>query len=159
MLAARAEWYERRLEAIPPSVLFALAFVIRAALVFALRYYTTDLDLGSEISHIAAQFARNFTFANPYMCPTGPTAHAAPAFPMILGSIYRAFAPGPAREIATCLVGTAVSSTIYALLPWLAVSLGFRRIVGVLAGVFGAAVPLFFWIEARGIWDAPYVCL
>ena len=159
MLAARAPWHERRLDLIPPAAIFALAFFIRMSLVFVLHYYNTDLDLNSEISHIAAQFAKNFAFANPYMCPTGPTAHAAPAFPMILGSIYRAFAPGPIREIATCLLGAAVSSMIYALLPWFAASLGFRRVTGVVAGIFGAAVPLFFWIEARGIWDAPYVCL
>jgi MFS family permease len=159
MLAAGARRHERRLEAISGAAIFALAFGVRAALVFALRYYTTSLDLESEISHIAAEFAKSWTFANPYMCATGPTAHAAPAFPMILGAIYRALAPGSTREIAICLLGTAVSSTIYALLPWLAVSLGFRRIVGVVAGVIGAAIPLFFWIEARGIWDAPYVCL
>lgn len=159
MPAARARWFERRLETIPVGALFVLAFAVRAVWVFILQYYTNSLDLESEISHIAAEFARTWTFANPYMCVTGPTAHAAPAFPMILGSIYRVFAPGPLREIVICLLGCAVSSIIYALLPWFAVSLGFHRVVGVIAGIFGAAVPLFFWIEARGIWDAPYVCL
>jgi hypothetical protein len=141
------------------GLIFALAYLTRVGLVFVLRYYGTDLDVGSEIFHIAAQFAKNFSFANPYLCPTGPTAHAPPAFPILLGLMFRLCAPGVIREITLCLVGSAVASAAYALLPWLAVSLGFERVVGVMAGVFGAVLPIFFWIEARGIWDAPYTAL
>lgn len=141
------------------GLIFVLAYAIRVALVIVLRYYKSDLDLDSEISRVAAQFSQDFAFANPYVCPTGPTAHIAPGFPMILGMIYRSFPGSPAREIAECLLGTGVSSATYALLPWLAGSLGFERIVGVIAGFLGAMVPLFFWIEARGIWDASYACL
>src|SRR3954452_4088971 len=129
MLARRAGRSEWRLDIIRPSILFALAFATRVVGVFALRYYTSDLDLNSEISHLAAQLAKDFTFANPYTCVTGPTAHAPPAFPLILSLLYRAFTPGPVRETAICLVGSAPSSLIYALLPWFAVSLGFQRTV------------------------------
>ena len=141
------------------GLIFALAYLTRVGLVFLLRYYETDLDLDSEILHIASQFAKDFSFANPYICPTGATAHAPPAFPMLLGIIFRLFPPGAVREIVLCLAGSAVSSAAYALLPWLALNLGFHRLVGVIAGIFGAVVPLFFWIEARGIWDAPYTAL
>lgn len=159
MLTRRARWSEWRLNTVRPTTIFALAFAVRAVGLFAFRYYESDLDLDSEISHLAAQLAENFNFANPYTCVTGPTAHAPPAFPLILSLLYRLFEAGPVRETVICLVGSAVSSLIYALLPRFAVSLGFQRAAGVCAGLFGALVPQFFWIEARGIWDAPYVCL
>ncbi len=140
-------------------VIFGMAFLTRVGWVFLLRYYQTDLDVESEVFHVAGQFARDFSFANPYICPTGPTAHAPPAFPMLLGLIFRLFSPGVVRQLVLCLAGSAVSSATYAFLPWLAINLGWQRRVGVIAGLFGAVVPLFFWIEARGIWDAPYTAL
>jgi hypothetical protein len=141
------------------GLIFALAYLTRVGFVFVLRYYQTDLDLESEILHIAIQFARNFSFANPYLCPTGATAHAPPGFPMLLGVIFRLFQPGVVRQVVLCLIGSAVSAAAYAFLPWFALNLGFQRMVGVIAGVLGALLPLFFWIEARGIWDAPYTAL
>jgi hypothetical protein len=140
-------------------LLFLLGSGVRIGLMVATRYYKVDPDLNREIMRIVAQLAAGGSFSNPYLCATGPTAHAAPGFPFVLALLYRVFETGVARDVAICIVGCIVSSASYALLPWLAEALGFPRRAGRWAGLAGSAVPLYFWVEARGVLDAPYIAL
>jgi hypothetical protein len=139
--------------------LFLLGSCVRIGLIFATRYYKVDPDQNREIMRIVAQLVATGSFANPYPCATGPTAQLAPGFPFVLALLYRLFELGTARDVAISIVGCIVSSASYALVPWLAEALGFSRRAGLWAGFAGSAVPLYFWVEARGVLDSPYIAL
>ena len=46
-----------------------------------------------EVSRIAESIAWQGKFADPYMIPTGPTAHNAPIYPFLLSLVYGLPAP------------------------------------------------------------------
>jgi len=54
---------------------------------------------------------------------------------------------------------SAAASLGYALLPVLAVNCGLRRRVGIAAGLFGALLPINFWNQTSGVFEAPYTLL
>lgn len=49
----------------------------------------------NEIVRIAASLNEKGAFADPYMIPTGPTAHHAPVFPLLLAAAQRLPLPAP----------------------------------------------------------------
>jgi hypothetical protein len=48
-------------------------------------------DASRELGAIAISLLDTGQFANPYMLPTGPTAHLPPLIPFIISLIYRSF--------------------------------------------------------------------
>jgi hypothetical protein len=103
-------------------------------------------------------FARYNVLGNPFILPTGPSAHVTPAFPFLLGLIYK-LVPDPAiGEKIKNLLSIGISSLQYALLPilsWLA-GTGWRT--GIVAGCVGAMLPLLY-LECSGNYEAPLVAL
>ena len=112
-----------------------------------------------ESSNVSRSLAAGQGFSNPYSCVTGATAHLAPVYPYLVSLVYRAFPPGNSRELARYIFSATIASLIYALLPWLAVKLRLKPGVGMLAGLVGAAVPLFFWVEVISEWEQPLLTL
>ena len=133
-------------------LIFSISLLARIGFVFKTNYPLVE----SEIANIAINLSESNSFANPYVIPTGPTAHAAPAYPWILSLIYRAFPVGPHRDRAVGLLACVVSATSFALLPWLAVQLGMQPLIGVFAGLAGSITPLFLWIETQPL-EAPWI--
>ena len=91
----------RDLPAEPPSrsrlftsviVIFALAFALRLTL--AILFPTFGVAAPSEMERVARSWAMTGQLANPYLVPTGPTAHLAPLYPMLTGSILWMFGTG-----------------------------------------------------------------
>ena len=107
----------------------------------------------------ALSIARHGTLADPYLIPTGPTAHVAPAYALFLGAIFRLFGTGAWGEFVKRFCASAAASVQYALLPVVSPALGMRRRVGLFAGLAGAVAPLKFSIEVSGDWEAPFVAL
>jgi len=140
--------------------LFFLGCLVRIGLVFATHYYRYTLppDTEDEWLRVAANLAAGRGFVNPYCCESGPTGHVSPGFAYLLAAEYL-LVRGPMRAIVISVVSCIVSSAVYAMTPWLAESLGFSRLTGRWAGLAGAAVPLFFWIEVCGVLEAPYIAL
>ena len=118
--------------------IFFLAFGVRA---YSLKQRTVINLLPSserEMGAIAEFMAEMGRFADPYMIPTGPTAHLPPIPPAILALIYYWF--GRTNTAAYLYIGflIATSSLIYALMPWIADRLRAGRQAGFIGGMVGA---------------------
>jgi hypothetical protein len=138
-------------------VVFILSFGIRTSLiVWRMQYLKVEIP---EAARIAQSIAQTGVFGNPYMVPTGPTAHSAPFFPFLLGMVYRFFGQGQQGELAKELLSTAACSLQYAILPFAAGCLGWRARIGVLGGLLGALFPFRFWLETKGSLEQVYVAL
>lgn len=134
------------------AFIFLLSFAVRTVLLTAWVSNHEDFyRLGGEIGRVALSLSRTGDFADPYMIPTGPTAHPTPLSPALLALIYHAFGMSAAAGYVRAFVGIFSHSTLYALMPWLArrLSLGVRA--GILAGVAAALVPMEGLGEVLGI--------
>jgi 4-amino-4-deoxy-L-arabinose transferase-like glycosyltransferase len=129
-------------------VILLLSFAIRVNQLnqFNRRYLlpTAERELGA----IAISLMKTGEFADPYIIPTGPTAHLPPIPPLKDSLIYRAlgltYRAGYVRAISIILT----TSVLYAMLPWFSERLGTGRAAGVIGGLVGAISGL-----AGGIWD------
>ncbi len=139
-------------------LIFAVSSVIRIVKVLAApRPPGTHL---SEMENIARSLALHGSFADPYILPTGPTAHTAPGYPILLGLIFLLFGTGLAGEIASRIASAIVASFQYALLPRVSTSLGLPRFTGAVAGLLAALAPYKSYVEgSRDAVDQPYVAL
>ncbi|UCD42841.1 MAG: hypothetical protein JSV69_04345, partial [Chloroflexota bacterium] len=95
---------------------------------------TPDRELGA----IAISFMRTGQLADPYVIPTGPTAHLPPVIPFILGMIYRWFGLTSTAGYVSRLFVIVNGSLLYALLPWLSEKFGTNRQAGFIGGIAGA---------------------
>lgn len=129
---------------LPPWLwIFLLAAAVRTLLLALWAPQHPDFyRLGGEIGRVAMSLLHSGQFADPYMIPTGPTAHPAPLSPALLALIYHAFGMGAAAGYVRALLGIVSSSVLCASMPWLACRLGLGAGAGVIAGVFCAAVPM-----------------
>jgi 4-amino-4-deoxy-L-arabinose transferase-like glycosyltransferase len=124
-------------------LIFLLSFVVRAALFVSWadsREHFYRLGNGIE-DRVASSLLRTGQFADPYMIPTGPTAHPPPLWPGILALIYYAFGVTTTAGYVRGLVAISSYSMLFGLLPWFGRRLGLGTRSGVLAGVAGALIP------------------
>jgi hypothetical protein len=98
-----------------------------------------------ERQAIAMSLIETGEFANPYILPTGPTAHLPPLVPGILALIWSLFGMGLVAGYAGWLYIIGVHSTLYGLMPWFGERFGVGRPAGLLAGIGGA-----FWVAFPG---------
>jgi hypothetical protein len=154
-LHAAAGYVENQRPMLLAAVIFALAMVVRLILLFVLRGY--DNPLRAEPVYVAMSLVNEHVFGSPFGVQTGPTAHLAPGYPFLLALIYGCFGFGTAGAIVRSILSIGACSLQYALLPRLAISCGIRTSAGFLAGVLGAAVPVFTWWESDGCFETTYV--
>src|SRR5512147_2048895 len=142
------------------AFIFLLSFAVRAALLAVWVSNHPDFyRLGGEIGRVALSLMRTGQFADPYMIPTGPTAHPTPLSPALLALIYHAFAMTATAGYVRALVGIGSHSTLYALLPWFARRLGLGTPAGVFAGVTCALIPMQGLGEAVGLGASAHASL
>ena len=96
----------------------------------------SDRELGATV----ISFAKTGQLADPYVIPTGPTAHLPPVIPFILGMIYRWFGLTSTAGYVSRLFVIMNGSLLYALLPWLSERLGTTRQAGFIGGIAGALI-------------------
>jgi hypothetical protein len=106
----------------------------------------------AEMEQIARSLAEHGTFADPYRVHTGPTAHHAPVYPVLLSLIFRTFGYGKSAALAMMFMNFCFGSLQYALLPLVTDAARIHRIVGVTAGTIGALLPYRIFREFR--WEA-----
>jgi hypothetical protein len=94
-----------------------------------------------EAPAIAVSLAERGQFADPYVLPTGPTAHLPPIPPAIFGLTYRLFGLTLTAGYIAWLVQFAIYAALWGLLPWLGGRVGLGGPAGVLAGFAGAVIP------------------
>ena len=119
---------------------------------------------GFETQAVADSLYKTGQFANPFRYQTGPTAHLAPVFPLLLTSQMMVWGDGPAYETAKEVLSAFAASLQYALLPVLAVALGWDAITGVLAtalsiGMFLLLPTSVLPLETHGSWEHTYAAL
>ena len=134
-----------------------LAFVIR---------FDTVLNSGLhrrvirtfETQAVAESLVKSGSFADPFRTPTGPTAHIAPVFPLLLAALIRATPDDAAYELTKEVLSAAAASLHYALLPILALALGMERRTGIVAA--GVSLAVFALLpanvkplETQGSWE------
>jgi len=123
-------------------LLVLLSFGVRAALLSSwANTHENFYRLGGETGRVALSLLRTGQFADPYMIPTGPTAHTLPLWPALLALIYQAFGITATAGYVRALVAMSSYSALFALLPWFARRLGLGTRAGILAGVAGALIP------------------
>lgn len=94
-----------------------------------------------ELQAVAVSLAQTGRFADPYMIPTGPTAHLPPIPPAIFALVYRLFGLTLTAGYIAWLASMAVYAAMWGMLPWLAGRVGLGGGAGVLAGFAGALLP------------------
>jgi len=100
-------------------------------------------DFGVETTRTAAAILKYGEFRDPFVpMPTGPTAHVAPAYPVLYSGVVAVFGAGKGSWWAIRILTLAAYALGLSLLPWLAFELGLSRRVGVVGAVLGCLVPL-----------------
>ncbi len=124
---------------------FALFFL---SIAFNLpRIGDAALGEGFENVAIARSLAAGQGFSNPYYAaPTGPTAHAAPLYPALLGVIMFALGQSTTFALAIIVLELLLQGATVALLPWLSKSLFDDRT----PGYIGAALMILLRLVAIG---------
>lgn len=116
-----------------------------------------------EPINIALSLLRHGTFAAAFSSPdtgsTGVTAHCMPLFPLLAAIVIRIFGYGSAAMRALSWIGGIAASLGFALLPVLGRSCGLDRRIGISAGLLGALVPLNFYGQMNGMFEAPFTFL
>jgi len=98
---------------------------------------------------------RNGVLANPFQTlDTGPTAHTAPGFPVLVAAIYRVFGDGAKGAYALKMTEATAILLQIALLPVLMQVLGTSLLTGLLAALFAV-----MGVRRVATWEANYVGL
>jgi len=109
-----------------------------------------------ESVRIAISLASTGAYADAYGPGVGPTAHCAPLHPLFLSLLFRIFGTGAHGQMAMAVAASVASALAFALLPAVAAACDLPQRVGLLAGLAGALLPVNFWNQTSGAFDAPY---
>ncbi len=137
-------------------VIFSLSFGIRFTL---LMHYRHDIMSVGEGPRIAYALITKGEFADPYIVPTGPTAHTTPFFPFLLAAVYKVFGYTFAGQFVRCLVIISGYSLLYALYPAIGSAFGFPYLAGLLTGFVAALFPVKRSFEVFRAWEEPWAAL
>ena len=136
--------------------IFFLAFAIRFTL---LMHYRGDILTVGEEPRIAEALVTKGQFADPYVIPTGPTAHSTPFFPVLLAGIYKVLGFGYRGQFARCLLVISGYSLLFALYPTFASAFGFPFAGGLTAGFISALVPVRRSSEVFRGWEETWAAM
>ncbi len=116
-------------------VLFLLALTIRLSNPSEIPTEAFSPNRERELGAIVFSLEQTGEFADPYLLPTGPTAHIAPVYPYLLSLISRLTGllsnAGDMKMLLLVLVG----SLLVAMLPWFSDRFGLGRQAGFIAGL------------------------
>lgn len=119
-------------------VIFALAFGLRAASLTLYPPAVLPPNVNWETGAIAASLVQTGRFADPYLIPTGLTAHAPPVYVFLLAALYKVLGFTLTAGILHWLLVQAAYAAMYALLPRAGERLGVGRGAGIIGGLAGA---------------------
>jgi hypothetical protein len=127
------------------ATLFALTFIGNLAMHWP-RAVTTPAN---ENVNIALALQRGEGFSNPFATgPSGPTAHASPLYPLLLGAVYSIFGTGVVGSLAVLVLTTSVWALQCALAQLFGALHGASR-AGTIAA-FALAIPPFHGALLKG---------
>ncbi len=123
-------------------LIFLLSFTLRVALFLSWVHARENFfSPGGEMGRVALSLLRTGRYADPYIIPTGPTAHPTPLWPALQALVYYAFGMTATAGYVRALLAISSYSALFALLPWFSRRLGLGTRAGVLAGIAGAVIP------------------
>lgn len=136
--------------------LFMIGLSVRVFAVLA----TAELKVRHfEPINIAQSLIQDGAYANAYGPGTGPTAHCAPLHPLLVAGLMRIFGSPQRFQLPLSIFACASVALGYALLVPLSVICGFGVRVGLFGGLSGALLPVTFWHQTAGLFDAPFTFL
>ena len=121
--------------------MFLVALAIRLFFLTLIPREALQPSTDWELDSIAMSLVTTGEFANPYIVPTGPTAHLPPIPPAILALIYKVFGITMTAGIAGWLFRMLAQSAIWGLLPWIGGRVGVGWKAGFMGGLAGALFP------------------
>lgn len=125
--------------------LFVAAFLVRWV---AEEARPNSMKLTSyETWNTAIAFAEKGCLCDPYLIPTGPSAHANPLYPLILGTALRLTGEASPGYRTHFFVNVALASLMWAGVPLFAVATGLPSKIGILSGAIGALAPVHMWVQ------------
>jgi hypothetical protein len=136
--------------------IFMLSFAVRTAIL--IQHRGDILQFGEE-PRIAEALLSKGEFADPYVIPTGPTAHSTPFFPVLLAGIYKVLGTGFAGQFGRCMLVVLGYSLLYALYPTFAAAFGFPYEAGMGAGFIAALIPVRRSFEVFRGWEEPWAAM
>ena len=95
-------------------------------------------ESSNEIGRVARTLAEAGRFADPYVLPTGPTAHPPPLWTGLRGLIYHLLGFGLAAGRCRAVLGIVCWSAVPAVIPWVGARVGLGRRAGLAGGLAGA---------------------
>jgi hypothetical protein len=115
-----------------------------AAFLFAglqIPFHLDAIGFGSpyEVATVARNLAATGTFRDPFGLPTGPTAHVAPVYPLLLALLIRVLREPAAIVWAVTMLNACLMALTAALLPALSSRVYGRAGPGIVAGILLAA--------------------
>lgn len=119
-------------------MLFVLAFVPRLGVLTLIHPDQIPPNPDWEMGAVAISLTETGRFADPYVIPTGPTAHMPPLYIWASSLLYRVLGTSFAGGLARWILVMLVYATLWALMPWLGERLGVGREAGVVGGAAGA---------------------
>lgn len=143
------------------STIVVLAFLMRVVMMLALDAHVIESDwaFGYETGRIAESVATGEGFGSPFDVPTGPTAWLAPAYPALLGFLFRLLGTySQASAVAILIFNSLVSALTCAAVFWLA-SLALDRSTAWLSAALLAVYPPSLWHAVNTIWDTSLLAL
>ena len=142
-----------RIVAFAATAIFLLCIVVRCTLVIHSPAYA-QAPYGESL-RVAQSLVKGQGFSNPYLIPTGPTAHLTPFLPLLQAAILSLTHDGNSLRWTLFFVAVFFTSASWALLPMVAAELGLPVVIGIMAGTAGAVSPTFFdmdgsWMPSTG---------
>jgi hypothetical protein len=135
-------------------VVFLVGLLLRLALVLPNHRAAVPGGVAEPVE-VALSLMTTGRYADAYGAGSGPTAHCAPLYPVLLSFLFRIFGTGARGAVAINVFGSAGAALAFALLPALAVASGLSLSSGVLAGMAGALLPVNFFSQTSGLFEAP----
>ena len=119
-------------------LIFSLSFTIRLDALMSIPSQYLIPNPNWELSAIAISLMKTGQFADPYMIPTGPTAHLPPVYPFLFGLVYKLFGLTSTAGYISMSIMVVSASVLYASLPWISKRLEIAAQAGVIGGLGGA---------------------
>jgi len=123
--------------------LFLLSFSVRLGTLFLIPQDQIPPNPNWETGAVSISLATTGEFADPYLIPTGPTAHMPPLYVAAMSLVYRVLGTGFVGGLVRWILIMVAYSILWALMPWLGESLGVGRKAGILGGLVGALFVTF----------------
>jgi len=124
-------------------ILFFLSLSLRLGVLFLIPRDLIPPNPNWETGAVSISLATRGKFADPYLIPTGPTAHMPPLDVAAMGLLYRAMGTGFLGGLVRWILVAMAYSVLWGLMPWLGETLGIGRRAGILGGLVGAVSVTF----------------